>query len=148
MVAIAFEMLPELGEELDGDAMELEPLFPGGSLEGMSREMAAPRCPEDTQYTLIGFDRYSDDTWKLPEGQYQKLVRIADEIAASVKPPGKPVARIVVVGHADMDPARERLEPGFLQSISEKRASAVSDRLCCMLAEKLKDDLSRLRAIN
>src|SRR5215472_7539737 len=148
MGAIKFEMLPELGEELEEEAMELEPLFPAGGPRGVSREMAASRCPADTQSTLIGFGRYSDDTWKLPEDQFQKLVRIVAEIAAPVSPPTKPVSRVVVVGHADMDLARERPEPGFLQSISEKRAMAVSSRLCCMLAQKLKDDLSRLRGID
>jgi hypothetical protein len=141
-----FEILPELGGELEEEAMELEPLFLRGSPQGMSREMAAPRCPADTQYTLIGFGRYSDDTWKLPEDQYGKLLGIIREIAAPVVPPGKPVTRIVVVGHADMDPVREGQEPGFLQLISKKRALAVTNRLCCELAARLKDDLSRLQA--
>ncbi len=104
----------------------------------------ASRCPADTKYTLIGFGRYSDDTWKLPDTQYQKLLGIINQIKAPVVPPAKPVTQIVVIGHADIDPARETHEPGFLQFISEKRAMAVYHRLCCTLAAKLKDDLARV----
>jgi outer membrane protein OmpA-like peptidoglycan-associated protein len=105
------------------------------------------RCPADTQYTIVGFDRYSDDTWKLGDVQHQKFLRIVDEIAASVVPPAKPISRIVVIGHADLDTAREKQEPGFLQLISEKRAMNIYERMCCKLADKLKDDPSRLLAI-
>jgi hypothetical protein len=54
----------------------------------------------------------------------------------------------MVVGHADLDAARESREPGFLQFISEKRAIAVANRLCCRLADKLRPDPERLRAIS
>jgi hypothetical protein len=145
MTATGFELLGELEEDLEEEeAVELELLFP----RGKTLEMASTRCPADTQYTLIGFGRYSDDTWKLPEDQYQKLVRITQEIVAPVVPPAKPVSRIVVVGHADLDAGRERREPGFSQFISEKRAIAVYNRLCCRLVSKLKDGLPRLRAID
>jgi hypothetical protein len=39
--------------------------------------------------------------------------------------------RRIVVGHDDQDAARERREPGFLQSLSEKRAESVGFDLEC-----------------
>jgi hypothetical protein len=141
MAATRFERLGEFEEELEEEAAELELLFPRGRPLGMPRTMMAPRCPADTQYTLIGFSRYSDDIRLLPNDQQKKLDIIAREITNSLSgaPGATPVAQVVAVGHADLDAARERGEPGFLQFISEKRAQAASLDLCCRLDASLRD---------
>jgi hypothetical protein len=96
-------------------------------------ESAPSRCPPDSPYMVRGFTRYSGDTRVLPDDQFAKFKRIADEINSSLSgaPGAQPVTQVVIVGHADADPARERREPGFLQSISEKRALAALGHLWC-----------------
>jgi outer membrane protein OmpA-like peptidoglycan-associated protein len=104
----------------------------GNTLEA---EMEAPsaRCPADSPYVIRGFTQYSDDIRLLPPGEKNKLSAIAAEIARSRSgtPGVSPVTQVIVVGHADLDAARERREPGFLQLMSEKRALAVALDLAC-----------------
>lgn len=98
-------------------------------------EMETPsgRCPIDSPYVIRGFSRYSDDISLLPPEQRNKLVAIAAEITRSRSgtPGASPVTQVIVVGHADLDVAREQREPGYLQLISELRASAVAIDLAC-----------------
>jgi hypothetical protein len=90
-------------------------------------------CPADSPYVIRGFSRYSDDLGLLPPDQRNKLAAIAAEITRSRS--GTPgvisVGQVIVVGHDDMDAAREKREPGFLQFMSEKRAAAVALDLAC-----------------
>jgi hypothetical protein len=117
---------PRPRAEDDGDALEAEMEAPSG------------RCPIDTPYVIRGFNQYSDDVRLLPARQVSKLVAIASEIVGSQSsPPGVArVTEVVVVGHADLDVARERREPGFLQFMSEKRARASFEDLFCKVIWK------------
>jgi len=96
-------------------------------------EAFAGSCPVDSPYVIRGFSRYSDDIRLLLPSQQNKLAAIAAEIANSQSgaPGTSPVTQVIVVGHADLDAARERREPGFLQYMSEKRAAAVVLGLAC-----------------
>jgi outer membrane protein OmpA-like peptidoglycan-associated protein len=90
-------------------------------------------CPADSPFVIRGFTRYSDDIRLLPPDQQNKLAAIAAQIARSrtAASGATPVAQVIVIGHADMDAAREKREPGFLQFVSEKRAAAVALELAC-----------------
>jgi outer membrane protein OmpA-like peptidoglycan-associated protein len=90
-------------------------------------------CPADSPYVIREFSQYSDDLSRLPPEQQNKLAAIASEITRSRSgAPGiTPVTQVIVVGHDDMDAAREKREPGFLQSLSERRAEAVGFDLEC-----------------
>lgn len=103
-------------------------------LEG-EREARSGRCPTDSPYVLRGFGQYSGDIQLLPSQEMAKLGPVASEIAGSqsAAPGVARVTEVVVVGHADLDAARERKEPGFLQSVSEKRAMAVHEALFCQV---------------
>jgi hypothetical protein len=98
-------------------------------------EMSTGSCPAASKYTVTGFSRYSDDIRLLPNDQQKKLADIAAEIARSWSgaPGAIPVLQVLVTGHADQDPARERREPGFLQFTSERRAQAAIVDLHCKL---------------
>jgi hypothetical protein len=113
-------------------APRLRAVNDGNALEG---EMEAPsgRCPADSPYVIRGFSQYGDEIALLPKREQEKLAAIATEIARrkSGAPGVAPVAQVIVVGHADMDAAREKREPGFLQLISEERAAAVVLNLSC-----------------
>jgi outer membrane protein OmpA-like peptidoglycan-associated protein len=130
---------PRPGAEDDGDALEAEMEAPSG------------RCPADNPNTVSGFNRYSDDIKLLPDDQQKKLTRIALEInnLANALPHGLldlpdkgPMPQVLVIGHADVDAARESQEPGFLQFLSEKRAAAVRSELCRRLPLSLVARLS------
>jgi outer membrane protein OmpA-like peptidoglycan-associated protein len=112
---------PRPRAEDDGDGPEAEAEAPSG------------RCPVDSPYVIRGFNQYSDDVRLLPPSQQNKLAALGAEIASSKSgaPGVAPVAQVIVVGHADLDAARERREPGFLQYMSEKRAAAVVLDLAC-----------------
>jgi hypothetical protein len=90
-------------------------------------------CPVDSPYVIRGFSQYSDDIGLLPPDQQNKLTAISAEIARSRSGAAGiiPVAQVIVVGHDDMDAAREKREPGFLQFMSEKRAATVALDLAC-----------------
>jgi outer membrane protein OmpA-like peptidoglycan-associated protein len=90
-------------------------------------------CPADSPYVIREFSQYSDDLSRLAPAQQNKLAAIAGEITQSRSgaPGVTPVTQVIVVGHDDMDAAREKREPGFLQSLSEKRAEAVGFDLEC-----------------
>jgi hypothetical protein len=91
------------------------------------------RCPVDSPTVIRGFTKYDNNVALLPPEQQSKLAAIAAEIAQSQSgPPGvTPVTEVIVVGHADPDPAMEARNPGFLQYVSEKRAHAVLEQLNC-----------------
>lgn len=112
---------PRSRAEEDGDGLEAE------------MEALSGRCPADSPYVIRGFNQYSDDIRLLPPSQQNKLAAIAAEVVrrTSATPGATPDTQVIVVGHADMDAAREKREPGFLQYISEKRAAAVSIELFC-----------------
>jgi hypothetical protein len=140
-LALLSETEEELEEEspLDLDFEEELELMPIADLE-----MTPTRCPADEPYTVRGFGRYSDDIRLLPDQQKNKLATIALEISkmASGRPDRgmselPPAAQVLVVGHADLDAARESHEPGFLQFISEKRAAAVRSYLCSRVGTSL-----------
>jgi outer membrane protein OmpA-like peptidoglycan-associated protein len=82
-------------------------------------------CPPDRPDVVRGFRQYSPSTSLLPPEQKDKLAAIARDIAGSQGGP-TPVDRVMLEGHADLDPEREAQEPGFMQRISEERAKAVS----------------------
>jgi hypothetical protein len=75
------------------------------------------------------FSRYADTVETLPILERIKLVVIADFIVESFLPGNLPVMGVKLIGHADFDPQRERREPGFLQRISDKRATDVETEL-------------------
>jgi len=79
---------------------------------------------------IRGFSQYSDNIRQLPPEQQNKIAAIANEILSS-QPGVAPVTEVTIVGHADPDVAREKKEPGFVQSISEKRALAGFESLSC-----------------
>jgi hypothetical protein len=126
----------ELEQELEEDdlldlqfeeEMELMPI--------VAQQMAPTRCPADRPRTVRGFSRYSDDIGLLPTDQQNKLATISLEITRSLTgaPGVEPVIQVLVVGHADLDAARESREPGFLQFMSEKRALSASYDLQCRM---------------
>jgi len=121
--------------EHNGDASEAEMEAPSG------------RCPADSPYVIRGFNQYSDDIRSLPQGQGTKTARLATEITGGkLGSPGvAPVTEVVVVGHADMDAAREKREPGFLQFMSEKRALAVLKDLQCKVYSKSRQVATEVR---
>lgn len=111
-------------------------------------EVPSASCPTDKPNTVSGFSRYSTDVNLLPSEQQKKLAEIAQQISnlASTLPPRElgalPVrAQVLVVGHADLDTARESREPGFLQFVSEKRAAAVRSDLCKRMPASLSERL-------
>jgi outer membrane protein OmpA-like peptidoglycan-associated protein len=91
------------------------------------------RCPVDSPTVIRGFTKYDNNVALLPPDQQNKLAVIAAEIARSqsAAPGVTPVTAVIVVGHADPDPAMEARNPGFLQYVSEKRAHAVLELLNC-----------------
>jgi outer membrane protein OmpA-like peptidoglycan-associated protein len=126
-LALLSETEEELQEEspLDLDFEEELELMPIAELE-----MTPTRCPVDEPRTVREFDRYSEDISLLPNDQQKKLVDLSVAITKMVSglpdvhAPDLPEAQVLVAGHADLDAARERREPGFLKIISEKRALA------------------------
>src|SRR4030095_9189878 len=72
-----------------------------------------------------GFSRYAETAHSLPLLEQIKLVIVADFVVESFLPGNLPVTGMRLIGHADTDPEREHREPGFLQRISEKRASEI-----------------------
>lgn len=115
-------------------------------------ELFAPSgsCPADSPYVVRGFGHYSDDVKLLPGDQQKKLADIALQISnlanglPDVMSAASPAAQVLVIGHADMDAARESREPGFLQFLSEKRAASVRSELCSRMSFSL---VARLRWI-
>lgn len=91
------------------------------------------RCPADSTIVIRGFTKYDNNVALLPPEQQNKLALIAASIAESQSgaPGVMPVTQVIVVGHADPDPAMEARNPGFLQYVSEKRAHAVLEQLNC-----------------
>ena len=95
-------------------------------------EAASSRCPADDPHVIRGFAKFDDSIPQLSEDQQKKLAAIASEIARSQSGThGTRVTQVIVVGHADLDLAIEKRNPGFLQYVSEKRAHAVFDDLQC-----------------
>jgi hypothetical protein len=76
-----------------------------------------------------GFSRYAETAHSLPLLEQIKLVIVADFVVESFLPGNLPVTGMRLIGHADTDPEREHREPGFLQRISEKRASEIAREL-------------------
>jgi outer membrane protein OmpA-like peptidoglycan-associated protein len=111
-------------------------------------EVPSASCPTDNPSTVSGFRRSSTDVNLLTREQQRKLAEIAQQISslASTLPPREVGAlavraQVLVVGHADLDIARESREPGFLQFLSEKRAAAVRSDLCKRMPASLSDRL-------
>jgi len=119
MVATEFELAGEFEDGLE-EAVELELLLPSRE----TRTSALSRCPSDRPNTVRGFKRYSSATNLLPPSQWRKLAVIAGEIGRSQTGPA-PVVRVMLVGHADLDPVRESREPGFMLRKSQQRAEAI-----------------------
>jgi outer membrane protein OmpA-like peptidoglycan-associated protein len=111
------------GQSVEGES---SPLEPGGS-----------GCPSDSNLSVTGFSRFSDNIRQLPEDQFVKLQRVFHNIDHSLSGAGgvTPVTQVVIIGHADKDAARESREPGFQQFISERRTLAVYFYLSCRLGE-------------
>jgi hypothetical protein len=103
MLATEFELQGGLEDQLE-EAAERERLLPGR----MTPTSPAPRCPAHL----------------LPSSQQRGLAVIADKIRRSQTAPA-PAVRVTLVGHADLDPVRERQEPGFMG----QRAEAVAPEL-------------------
>jgi hypothetical protein len=94
------------------------------ALEAAALEMMVPSCPEERSDTVRFFRRYSNAVTLLPTSQQDKLSVIARQIVASFLGP-TPVVQVNLIGHADVDLARERREPGFMVRISGDRAVTV-----------------------
>jgi len=75
------------------------------------------------------FSRYAETVGALPILERIKLVIVRDFIVESFLEGNLPILGVKLIGHADFDPERERREPGFLQRISEHRASEVMTEL-------------------
>jgi outer membrane protein OmpA-like peptidoglycan-associated protein len=93
-----------------------------------AQEMMVGRCPPDRPDTVRGFKRYSNDVTLLTPSEQRKIAAIADTIRTSLSGP-TPVIQVNLIGHADLDLARERREPGFMRTKSLQRAAAVSQAL-------------------
>jgi hypothetical protein len=117
MVDTEFQLESEYG---DGEAAELELLQSGPSLHRM-----ASRCPPDRADTVRGFRQYSNAISLLPPVQRGKLAVMARHIVVSQTGPA-PIVAVMITGHADMDPARESQEPGFMLRMSRLRADAAA----------------------
>ena len=98
----------------------------GIGLAGSGREAA---CPQPGGEIVNGFSRYQNSVASLQEREQAKLRAIAGSIVRSYKPGCQPVRSVQLVGHADIDPQRERREPGYLERISRERARAVKQAL-------------------
>lgn len=122
--------------ELEAELHKLMSTLAKSDMESEA-ELFAPagsnRCPVDRPTVIRGFTRYDNNIALLPPEQQNKLATIAAEIAQSQSgaPGVTPVTEVIVVGHADPDPAMEARNPGFLQYVSEKRAHAVLEQLNC-----------------
>lgn len=82
-----------------------------------------------------GFSRYAETVNSLPLLERIKLVIVTDFVIESFLPGNLPIMGVRLIGHADTDPQREQREPGFVQQISEKRASEIE--------RDLKKDIAR-----
>ena len=105
----------------------------GAATDAAEMETPADGCPTDSPSVIRGFAQYDDAISLLPQDQQNKLAAIAAEIASSQSGAAgvNPVTQVIVVGHADLDAAMEKRNPGFLQYVSEKRADAVLEDLNC-----------------
>jgi peptidoglycan hydrolase-like protein with peptidoglycan-binding domain len=109
-----FELETELGR-----AFEI-------GLAGLGREAA---CPQPGGEIVSGFSRYQNSIASLPERERAKLQAIAGSIVRSYARGCQPVRSVQLVGHADIDPQRERREPGYLERISRELALEVKRAL-------------------
>jgi outer membrane protein OmpA-like peptidoglycan-associated protein len=121
---------------------ELAGMYPrSAGFESGEVKPSSAGCPTDRPHVVTGFSQYGYNVRLLPSDQLDKLGAIGQEIkqTAFSGRPGSESERtqVMVVGHADMDAARETREPGFLQYISERRAIAVYDFLLCYLRRKV-----------
>jgi outer membrane protein OmpA-like peptidoglycan-associated protein len=150
----AFETLSPFEEEegLSGEEVSFGSApfgidyFIGGRNRNPNRAQAkkSPINLTTIQQTVTGFGRFSDDIELLPPDQQAKLAAIALDITRSLRgaPGVQPVNQVLVVGHADMDVARERSDPGFLQFISERRAQSALIDLECRIDQALQNRIS------
>lgn len=141
----SFDRLLQQEEEMEAEAFgELAPTgTPTGTRTGAP---SSGRCPADSPYVLRGFSQFSDDVRILPDAQKQKLSNIAAEITSSwsASPGSTPIKQIIIVGHADLDIARERRQPGFLEFLSEQRALAVGVELACRMGASLEISVEKI----
>src|SRR5215467_9441630 len=130
-----FQPTGKLGPKGRALLIELSGILPP-SVTGLEAETPGTgrgspgRCPADSPTVIRGFPKYDDAISLLPQDQQNKLVAIAREIASS-QSGSNPVTQVIVVGHSDMDAEMEGRFPGFLQYVSDKRASTVLDDLNC-----------------
>ena len=82
-------------------------------------------CPKRRHWHVGQYQRYQHAVGSLTPEEKMKLKHIAHAIVRSHVPGCTPVGTVLVIGHADHDPAREQQEPGFLAKISGHRALAV-----------------------
>jgi hypothetical protein len=119
-----FELETELERALETEFVS--GLNPGPGLESWEMELD---CPKPTGETVSGFSRYQNSVASLPPRERGKLAIVARSIVRSYSPGCQPVLSVQLVGHADVDPQRERREPGYLERISRERALAVKQAL-------------------
>ena len=92
-------------------------------------------CPKHGQQTIARFPRHHDRAGSLPPRERAKLGQIARAIVQSHRPGCTPIRSVLLIGHADHDPAREEQEPGFLARISRHRAMAVQRALIHLIGD-------------
>jgi len=96
---------------------------------------AAGSPPAHIDDVIRGWDQYKDEVALLPQGEKDKITRIAEAIAISFTTPGRvPLGRIVIIGHADKD----FHGAAFEERISEERAKSVAAALGQAIVAALK----------
>jgi hypothetical protein len=98
-------------------------------------EAERAECNTPSRRTITGFTRYSQ---AIPSTELPKVDELASLIRASHQPGNRPIRRIRLVGHADLDNARGR---DFENRISAERARTVERALRERLPKPVADRL-------
>jgi len=123
----------EIYRELDLALAELELEFEAQAQELAQEAEQEGSCPGPAFEIVDGFPRYSNSVTALPRARQDQVKALAQRIVDSFAPGCQPILRVTVVGHADRDLARESREPGYMQSISAERATAVMNELISLV---------------
>jgi len=106
-----------------------------GEQAGVPAPGPSTACPKLRHRTVGRFPRYQNAVGSLPPREQAKLMQIASAIVDSHRPGCSPIRSVLLIGHADHDPAREQQQPGFIATISGHRALAVQQALIHIIGD-------------
>jgi len=148
-----FRTTGKLGPKGRALLIELSGMLPPTAIRGAEGEAqgksggSTDRCPIDSLTVIRGFAQYSSDVQLLPANQQAKLAALATEVVSSYSgaPRVTPITHVVLVGHSDEDPVRQRADAGFLQYLSQKRAVAVFENVFCKVTATNRPKATEIR---